>query len=248
MVSVHPGQKNRNHLCLKYITCEPQLQNSYLQRHKSTDLMELGSQKTRVPVFLLMTISPAVQWGRRTRFPPSAVGRSAAHALVVRRALPCTWTGHCLVSVFLLTFSAEWIHQSWCWGFPSAFVLIAFFNYCVQAHLCITLRQAGCFLPGVMVAVDGGEPGRRTGSGKGLCGAGRAPGRTVCWKEEKLAEGVKKGKRVNRQPGGLRLRWGGERSWLGMLLYGAFRRMRRQLEWRQRKASGDTELTQFVQK
>lgn len=169
---------------------------------------------------------------------------------MVPQALPCMRTGRCLVSVFLLVFSTERIHQSWRWSFPSAFVLIAFFKYLVQACLYITLTEVQYFLPGAPVAGNRGGPGRRLGSGEGPCGAGRAPGTTVCWKEEKSAkaEGERKGNRVNRQTGGRRLRWGGEGAWLGMVLCGAFRRLRRQPRWRQRKASGDRQLAQFIRK
>lgn len=130
---------------------------------------------------------------------PQRVVGGIACPLMVPHALPCTWTGHCLASVFLLMSAAELIHQSWRLSFSSAFVLIAFCECLVQAHLYITLTEVGYFLPDAPVAGDGGEPGRRTGSGKGPCGAGRTPGSTVCWKEEKTAktEGERKGNRVN---------------------------------------------------
>lgn len=217
-VSVHPGQKNQNHLCLKYITRVPQLQNSYLKDAKTLILMNWGVRKPECQFFCPWPISPALQWDRKTHFPPSAGGERHSSCLdgAPCPALHMDWTLPCLS--FLLLFSAEQIHQSWRWSFPLAFVLIAFFKYLVQACLYSTLAEVGYFLPGALVAGDGGEPGRRPASGKGPWEAGRALGRAVCRKEEKSAkvEGDRKGNKGNGQTRGLRLRWGGE--WVYMVL------------------------------
>lgn len=205
--------------------------------------MNRAVRKPECQSFCPWPISPALQWGRRTPFPPSAWREK--HSSCFGGALHMDWTLPCLS--FPLLFSTEWIHPSWRWSFPLAFVLIAFFKYLVQACLYSTLTEVGYFLPGAPVAGDGGEPGRRPGSGKGPWEAGRALGRSVCQKEEEKSakvEGDHKGNKGNGQTGRLGLRWVGEGAWLGVVLYGAFRRRIRQPVWRQRKVRGKRQLAQ----
>lgn len=92
-VSVHPGQKNWNHLCLKYMTCVPHLQNSYL---KDTDLMSCRVRKLTASLSAHFPSHSVRQTG-----PISLLERGmggVAHAFIVPHAMPCTWTRHWCLS------------------------------------------------------------------------------------------------------------------------------------------------------
>lgn len=207
-------------------------------------LMNWGVRKPDCQSCCPWPTSPAAQWGRQTRFPPSAGGGRyslsfdgapcpALHMdwTLPRLSLPpsvCCWVNSSKLEVkFLLSFCPHCIlwkfststslhHPDWGWVFPP--------------------RRSGCWW--WRWAREKAREWERS---------------LWSWEDTREDSMLKRRKnskdwgRAQGKQGKLRLRWGGEGVWLGMILYGAFRRMRRQPGWRQRKASGDRQLSQFIQ-